>query len=156
VAGPEEVYARDGNWQAVEAVKVLAEFPVETVPLLIEAARRGEHPDMKWLYFALGSCGTQPALDYLVERAAVEENIWPLQTIVFSLNVAGKPGRQRLEQLSLTAEANLAAAIRAWREGRFTTQGDFEFPPLPTEADLPSHLGAIDLFRGVSGLLAPR
>jgi len=151
-AGPEEDYARMGNWQGVEAVKLMALYPNETVPLLIETARSterpqieegGDRPDRRWLYFALGECGTEAALDYLEERAGVEAGSWPLNSIIFSMNLANDRGRERIEKLAATAQGNLESAIRGWREGRFGGKIDFQFPPLPRSANLPCDLNEI-------------
>lgn len=153
-AGPEEDYARMGNWQGVEAVKLMALYPNETVPLLVETARsteaavnveEGDRPDRRWLYFALGKCGTKAAVDYLEERARVELNIWPLQSAIFSLGLAGEPGRERIEKLAAGAEGNLESAIRGWREGRFGGKIEFEFPPPPRSTELPCDLKEIGL-----------
>lgn len=155
-AGPEEEYARSGNWQGAEAVKLIARYPRETVPLLIKTARSIENqrgndssdgPDRRWLYYALGECGTDDAIAYLEERARLEENIWPLHSVIFSLGLAGDWGRERIEQLSVTAAANLGSAIRGWREGRFGRPLEFEFPPLPRTALLAVDLSEIETKR---------
>ena len=90
VTGPPD---DNGNWEAIEASRLLAMTPKESVPELLVAAERTPEPDVRWVAYALGRCGGPEALAWLKAQASKEENCWALISYCYSLRQAGEPGR---------------------------------------------------------------
>lgn len=98
VTGPPD---DNGNWEAIEASRLLALTPKESVPELLAAAERTPDPDVRWVAYALGRCGGSEALAWLKERASKEENSWALASYCYALTQAGAPGRAIVDRLDL-------------------------------------------------------
>jgi len=138
VAGPQEQYAQRENWEAVEAARILARHPDQAVPLLIEALPKTQGADQKWLYYALGLCGTQKAVEVLKAAALKKENY---ASAVYALGLAGEAGANALQALEARATKNLKIAIQRWKQGQLgQTEEPMPFPAIPKDISLPRKL----------------
>jgi tetratricopeptide (TPR) repeat protein len=138
LGGPEEEWARGGNFQAVEAAKLLAKHPDETVPLIIKRFPKASADD-KWFYFALGLSGSPDAVAFLKEHASHQENSWYCNTLVYCLSLAGENGKDALAELSNTATGNLKGAIHLLDIGYLGKDDKrMTFPPIPAKLKLPN------------------
>jgi tetratricopeptide (TPR) repeat protein len=141
-SGPNEAHSRRAHWEAVEAARALATSPAETTSLLLPI--RDQPGRGHWVYYALGLCGTEDAVAALVARAKADDNWYNAIAIVYCLHLAGDRGRQALDDLAPGAGANLAAALRQWRENKFDKDPVREppFPPIRGRPHLPRTLPA--------------
>jgi len=144
VAGPDEAYARRGNFEAVEAANLLAASVEKTVPLLIARLDEVNSQDMKWVYYALGRCGTPAAVGALKSRAMKETNCWWTNAVVYSISLAGRNGERALNELTKVAGGNLARSIERHREGTLgQADQEIRFPPLGDVELLPVSPGEL-------------
>jgi tetratricopeptide (TPR) repeat protein len=138
-AGPEQHYVRQGNWEAVEAARLLAKHPDETVPLLTARLAAAKAEDRKWLYYALGRCGTDDAVATLKDRALRDDNVQSALTLVYSLSLAGEKGEAAIAELEKQATRWLQIALLHYRQGRIGDRDkDVAFPEarrLPTSIE---------------------
>jgi len=138
VAGPDEAHARRGNWEAVEAARLLAKHSKATVPLLIARLERADRQDVKWVYYALGRCGTEEAVEALKANALKETNCWWTNAVIYALSLAGERGDIALRELAKVAEENLKGSIQRYREGRIGDRdADITFPEPKNIPSLP-------------------
>ena len=144
VAGPEEGYARRDNWEAIEAIRQLAKHPEHSTPYLIIELKKGIREKAKWIYYALGSCGTEEAVQILKAAAFEETNIWWTNSIVYSLAQAGPRGEQVIKNLEQVAKNNLKTSIERHRSGKLR-RGLIapHFPEVPENVTLPASLKEI-------------
>jgi len=139
IAGPDEGYARRGNWEAVEAARLLAKHSETAVPLLIDRISNADLQDMKWIYYALGRCGTPEAVEALKARALKETNCWWTNAVVYALSFAGERGKAALAYLKKAADWNLKGSIRRYREGKIGERDqDILFPEVRDVPPLPA------------------
>jgi tetratricopeptide (TPR) repeat protein len=139
VAGPDEAYARRGNWEATEAARMLSTHAEETVPLLIARLEHADRQDVKWLYYALGRCGTEQAVAALKSNAVKETNCWWTNAVVYALSLAGEKGDAVLTDLEEKAEGNLKGSITRYRQGKIGDRDeDVQFPALRGVPRLPA------------------
>ena len=126
-AGPENGYARRENWEAVEAARLLGAHPDSTENLLLARLGEADAHDRKWIFYALGLCGTKRAVARLQALALEETNGWWTNSVVYGLSLAGPQGRQAIDKLEFQAEGSLKWSIQHYREGRL---GDGKKDPL--------------------------
>ncbi len=147
IQGQDGVPHRDrGNWEVIEAVRLLALTPEEsTADLLAALNDPAEAFSHGWMMHALGVCGTQEGLSWLKKRAAREKNIWAAQSLIYSISMGGKRGKHVIDELEKFAEHNLASAINGYRQGRFSTPVT-PSPPrnIPKGFRLPESLAELD------------
>ena len=145
-AGPDEAYARRGNWQAIEAARLLASHADETVPLLIARLAKPDRQNVKWLYYALGRCGTKEAVAALEAHALRERNCWRTNAVVYALSLAGEKGEVALTQLEKQVGGNLQGSIIRYRQGKIGDQDeDIRFPELRHVPALPKALKELEM-----------
>lgn len=104
--GPHEHDRRE--WRARRAAGLLAAAADETAPLLIaampEAAKRlgrNDGPDVRWIYYTLGRCGTDEALAALERRLSPPPNSWSrVVSLVYGVAQTGEPGDKLLRRLA--------------------------------------------------------
>ncbi len=145
VTGPYEADARKGNWMAVEAARLLAGHAEETVPLIVAKMKTADRQDVKWLWYALGVCGTPQAIQELKASALKESNIWWTKSVVYALSLAGQQGEAALNDLEKMAKGHLKRCIQDYRKGRLEEGGKgVAFPPLPRRPCLPRTLQALE------------
>ena len=135
LAGPDEETARMGNWEATEAACLLARHPDEAVPLLIARIPKADRQDVKWLYYALGRCGTEEAVASLTAYARQESNVWWVNAVVYALSLTGEKGEAALGKLEKeeTRNSHMKRAIARHRLGRLGGR-DVVFPQIsPTD-----------------------
>ncbi|KPK79178.1 MAG: hypothetical protein AMJ81_13665, partial [Phycisphaerae bacterium SM23_33] len=138
LAGPEDYRARRGNWEAVEAARLLARRPDRSVPLLVQRLATAEQTDRKWLYYTLGRCGTARAVTVLKAAARGEHNIWWSRSVVYALAQAGLAGEAALKDLSGAPHHNLRCALDALQAGQFDEpEKDIVFPTITGGVVLP-------------------
>jgi tetratricopeptide (TPR) repeat protein len=137
VAGPEEEYARAGNFRAVEAARLLGRHADETVTLLL--AREGSYGFRHWVAYALGRCATPPAVAALKRSLAATRNAWACRSLVHALELS-QAGRKAVEELVGEGKVDLKNARRPYRS-RLTGADrtpEFGFPPAPASLHLPT------------------
>jgi len=145
VAGPHEADVRSENWEAVEVARGLAGRPKATTPLLLAALKSADNNRDKWIYFALGQCGTPEALRVLKAAAEKETNIWRCLALVYCVGLAGERGERVMGELEKTAVGHLKTAIQRHRKGQLGEKGkEAVFPPVPRNANVPLSLKEID------------
>lgn len=130
---------RDNVW-ALEAARLLAEHPAESLPVVDELLAAGAN---QWGWYALGRMGTPKALKTL--RAVAEKSMegkddiyaeWA-DTIVYSLSLAGPRGQAVIAELGAAHPSpNLSRAIQGLAEGRFDERKQPQ--PLPQGTRLPT------------------
>lgn len=135
-SGPED----GGPWQAFEAARLLAQDSESVVPLLIQCLPdRGD----KWLYYALGRCGTQEAVEVLKSRAKSEENQWWARTLIYSLSQS-PAGQEAIADLERTAQNHLGAAIKSYRNGEWRDNAKISYPAVSKDVILPQRFVELD------------
>ena len=138
VLGPPDDW---GNWEAIEAARLLALTPNESVPVILKAIRQPQPLAEPWLAYALGCCGGVEALTWLRERASREENIWAARSLVFAIGQAGPQGLPVLTSLAARGNGNLKLAIEQFKKGQLDKpKPDYAFPEIPPKADLPTSI----------------
>lgn len=143
VTGPPD---DNGNWEALEAARLLALTPKEsTQALLSRVAHREGGEAMSWIAYALSQCATDEGLEWIKSNVAQEENYWAARTLIYSLSKGGKKGNQVIAELEKTAKHNLRIAILHCREGRLSDENIAPvFPELHRNIILPEKLAALD------------
>ena len=145
VAGPHEAYARRGNWEATEAARLLEEHADKTAPLIIARLTEADRQDVKWLYYALGRCGTDEAITALTTHALTETNGNWTDAVVYALGLAGEKGDTAIKELVEKAEGNLKGSITRYRQGWLEDQEkDIDFPKLANVLVLPKSVDGLD------------
>ena len=138
VAGPHEAYARRGNWEATQAAAILAQHTDQTVPLVVARLTRADAQDAKWLYYALGRCGTDEAIAALKKYALKETNSNWTDAVVYAVSLAGAKGDAALDGLAGQASGQLKGSITRYRRGFLGDQEKgIDFPELGNVPDLP-------------------
>ena len=135
--GPETDHARTVDHEALEAAKRLARHPAEAVPRLKLRLEASPPADRRWLYYALGRCGTPEAVAVLKDWAKDAEG---RSSLLYALKLAGDEGRAVFDTVSLEEDANLKAAIRSEPVGR--SERELTYPPAPVGLKLPKLLKA--------------
>ena len=128
---------RVDNWEATEAVRLLARHPETAVPLLLKKLGHLNSHDAKWVFYALGACGTPEALERLEKHARTEENCYVLASVVFAISAAGTDGLAVLDRLAAESavSANLIARAKSGELGEVTQE--IQFPQIPEDVRLP-------------------
>ena len=109
------------------------------VPLSFARGEVPDRDDMKWLYYALGMCGTKEAVATLKLYALRETNSWWTSAVVYALSLAGKRGEAALTTLEDKADGNLKISITHYRQGRIPYHDqEIRFPQLRKVSSLPS------------------
>jgi tetratricopeptide (TPR) repeat protein len=134
---PDEYWGRRSYWTAVEASRCLARKPEETVALLSDALRARQTADARWVWYALGLCGTPDAVSALREVAARTSNVHRAATLAYCLQLAGREGEAAIEDLE--ASGGETAVARAYRRGGLgESDQEIPFPAIPEGLTLPS------------------
>ncbi|MEO5804603.1 MAG: tetratricopeptide repeat protein [Verrucomicrobiota bacterium] len=134
VTGPPD---DEGNWQAIEAARLLALTPKQSVTKLLASAKEISEPNDRWIAYALGRCGGTEALAWLKQRALREENFWAVRSFIYAISLAGKEGQVLLDTLASSASGNLAVAIGPYKQGGGETQSHISFPAISLKVSLP-------------------
>ena len=146
-AGPANAHSRLVYWELVEASRLLAKHSKETVPLIIARFAESERDDVKWLYYALGCCGSEEALQTLKTYALRETNGNWTSAVVYSISIAGEKGEVTLKELEKLADGNLQYSIQRYRKGKLGDQEeDVHFPKLNDIPTLPRTLEELKIF----------
>jgi tetratricopeptide (TPR) repeat protein len=144
-SGPEEARERLTNYEAVEAARLLSRHPAEVVPLLeqrvaeLKAPTNQRAADAKWVFYALGLCGTPEAVAILQRHTTAESNLWELRTLIYSLSIAGEAGQTALQELAQNPRrGNFQSVMRSLAAGELGSDSqEIVFPPLPPGTKLP-------------------
>lgn len=143
-AGPNEYDARRDNWEAIQASKILSMSPEAAVPLLAAKLEKTDNEGVMWLYYALGCCGTQKAVDILKSYAEKETNCWMTDALIYALGLANDRGRLAIIELEKTAKDNLKISISKYREGKIGENNrDIRFPEHKKSLILPKSLNEL-------------
>jgi tetratricopeptide (TPR) repeat protein len=140
VASPGKADTRRSEWEAAEAARLLAQQPDMAVPLLKARLLEPRDNSTKWVFWTLGLCGTNEALEAL--RALVPDPYLE-RDIVCAIAAGGENGQRALEELEKASVA--VQYIASYREGTLV-QPDIEFPPVPKDAKVPERLAELDDF----------
>ncbi len=138
---------QDANWGAsfmvMEASRLLALHPREAVPLLLEKLAVLKDRDALWVCYALARCGGPDALEAIRRRAMRQSNYHGLASLVYSLSLAGEPGRRTVEELRFWGKGNpgLPTVMEHYDKGGWhPDKKDPAFPPIPANLKLPTEL----------------
>jgi hypothetical protein len=113
---------------------------------LIARLKEADRQDVKWLYYALGRCGTEQAVAALKSHALRETNCWYTDAVVYALSLAGKRGEAVLAELEKKAEENLKGSITHYRQGKIGDHDkDVQFPELHNVPPLPKTLEKLEI-----------
>ncbi|MHC4983446.1 MAG: HEAT repeat domain-containing protein, partial [Planctomycetota bacterium] len=141
VAGPDKYDGRRLNWEALQAARLLARHSAQAVPLLEKRLTAGDANDRKWVHYALGLCATPRAVVLLKQAARDETNSWRVQTIIYSLTLAGPRGQAALDELSKDPHRNLKAYVDRAKAGKLGEHDkDIRFPDIPAGLKLPKQI----------------
>lgn len=152
LAGPDDADARRENWEATEAAGILARHADESVPLLIARLEKTDQQDVKWLYYALGRCGTEQAVAALKAHAVNETNCWWTDAVVYALSLAGEKGQAALTELEEKAGGNLKGSITRYRQGKIGDRDEnVQFPALRRVPSLPATLEELKIAQPPAG-----
>lgn len=137
--GPPDYWS---DWEAIEAARLLALTPKESVAAMLEIVRQPRPLDHLWLEYALGCCGGAEAVAWLKERAEKEENIWAARALVCAISQAGPLGRTTLNSMSERAQGNLKFAIDQYKKGELgdKPRADYVFPKVDPATQLPTDI----------------
>ena len=129
------------NWEAVQAAKLLARHSRHTVPLLIAKLETADADDARWLYYALGLCGTCAAVQTLKASVLKETDLESTNAAVYALSLAGTQGEAALDELADLADGHLKTSITLYREGKIGDRDqDIQFPEISRAPPLPRTL----------------
>jgi len=138
VASPGKAHTRRSEWEAAEAARLLAQQPDKAVPLLKARLLKPRDNNTKWIFWALGLCGTDKALEAL---RALASDPYVQRDVVCAIAAGGENGRRALEELEKAGVA--VQYIAQYREGTLV-EPDVEFPPMPEDAKVPERLAELE------------
>ncbi len=134
------------HWGAHEAALVLARYPAQALPVLLERAKSEDPPDVCWVYYALGLNAAPEAVALLESKLAVDQNQWLAHSLAFALAQTGDRGAAILD----AHDRKIATPGRkTWRESLALYEKSNPdpwpaLPPLPKTGSLPKRLAEIN------------
>jgi tetratricopeptide (TPR) repeat protein len=135
---PEEAVARGMELQAVEAARVLARHPRESLPLLRQRLADPRGLDLAWIYYTLGLMRTPEAISLL--RQGYGRDYGPARaTIVYALSIASPAVLRQLKRTGDDTTYIDAVLARLERQQDFVAA----VPAVPRGVKLPVELAVL-------------